>query len=184
MGVCLIPSSMSFLYSLEWSAFKLMLRLSVNAPDVSRFLPRLKTFPNSPFPVCVLRFCCRLGPIVWFLLMVTFVSKFLQLTLSYLAKKNVCWVTSRVLVLTILCLYTYHTVFFCHQIVFFTTRLPNVPNIGAARAPKRNISPLCLRFLLPPMYQILPLTGWRLLIPKSTLPMNMPKPLIWVFLVG
>ena len=77
-----------FLPSSNLSAYEPMLRAFINAPDVSIFLPRIKEFSDSPLLVCVLRFCCRLGPIVPFLLMATFEGKFFLLTLSYFAKKE------------------------------------------------------------------------------------------------
>lgn len=57
-------------------AYEPMLRAFIIAPDVSIFLPRIKEFSDSPLLVCVLRFCCRLGPIVRFLLVATFEGKF------------------------------------------------------------------------------------------------------------
>ena len=53
-----------------------------NAPDVSKFFPRLKTLPNIPaFCCCVLRFLSRFDPIVPDLLIVTFEGTFFLLTL-------------------------------------------------------------------------------------------------------
>ena len=74
--------------SSELMAFEPRIIPFVMAPDVSRFLPSLKTLPNIPLPVCVLRFLCCLGPIVRFLLMVTFEGRLSRLTLSYLATKD------------------------------------------------------------------------------------------------
>lgn len=135
-----------------------MFKSFVNASNVSKFLPRLKTYPNNPAPFCVLRFLYRLVPIVRFFLVVTFGNKFFQLTLSYLAtKERPLGNVTRLGVtffLTILCLYTYLTHF--HLVLppnnFFTTTPPSVPNIGVAKAPIGNIPPLCFHHLLPPMY--------------------------------
>ena len=77
-----------FFPSSELMALKSRLMPFVRAPDVSRFLPSLKTLPNRPLPGGVLHFLCCLGHIIWFLLIVTFEGKFFQLTLSYLATKD------------------------------------------------------------------------------------------------
>ena len=57
-------------------------------PNVSRFLPSLKTLPNIPLSVCVLRFLCCRGPIVHVLLTFTFKGRFFQPILSYFATKD------------------------------------------------------------------------------------------------
>lgn len=84
----LIPSSITFLLISELIALSPMFKSFVNASNVSKFLPRLKTYPNNPARFCVLRFLYRLVPIVRFFLVVTFGNKFFQLTLSYLATKE------------------------------------------------------------------------------------------------
>ena len=77
-----------FFPSSELMALESRLMPFFRAPNVSRFLRRLKTLPNSSLPGCVLRFLCCLGHIAWFLLIVTFKGKFFRLTLSYLATKD------------------------------------------------------------------------------------------------
>lgn len=102
-----------FLPSTEKSTFELMLR-PFNAPEVSRFLPRLKKCSNSLLLVCVLRFRCHLSSIVQFLLQWHLTISFFD-SLSYPAKKerplgNVTRLDIA-LIFTILCLYIYCTRF-------------------------------------------------------------------------
>lgn len=60
----------------------------VTAPDASKVLPTLRAVPSSPLPFCVLHFLFCFGPIVRFLLIVTFASRLFRLTLLYLATKG------------------------------------------------------------------------------------------------
>ena len=79
---------MNFFRSSELMPHEPRLLPFVMTPDVSRFLPSLKTLPNIPLQVCFLRPICFLGPIACFVLMVTFEDWFYWFTLSCLATKD------------------------------------------------------------------------------------------------
>ena len=55
----------------------------------SKLFPKLNALPNIPAPTCILRFLCRLGPIVSALFIATFAGKLFLLIFRNLLKMSV-----------------------------------------------------------------------------------------------
>ena len=88
-GVSLIPSSISYFPSTEFSAFAPMLIPLFGKPvNVRALTPSFAIFPKILPHFCVLRFLCYLDPVFRALVIVRFLGKFFMLTLLYLARKD------------------------------------------------------------------------------------------------